>query len=248
MLTAALALAAQGVPTFPVRRDKRPACRHGHKDATTDEQQLRLLFSHPQAALIAIPTGSRTNTAVLDIDPQGMGWMRAQLSLARLPETEVHETPRGGFHLIYRCPSPPVRCSASRIAWGVDIRGEGGSCIIPPSPGYTVVSDAPRAPWPDYLRRRLARLDAEREKRRAEFAERMGGAEGGNPEALAAWIASLRPGERNHGLFWAACRAGESLLPADVLIAAAIGAGLEPQEAIATVRSGVERGREDRAR
>lgn len=245
ILAAALALAERGVPSFPVRADKRPACRHGHKDATTDRGRLRELFSHPAAVLLAIPTGSPTGTAVLDVDPQGIPWMRAQLTLGRLPETEIYKTPRGGFHFIYTSPNSPVRCSASRIAYGVDIRGEGGSCIVPPSEGYTVVSDAPRALWPDYLVRAIARLDRQREKRRAEFAERMGGVEGSDPSGLANWIASLRPGERNAGLFWAACRAGESLLPADMLIAAAIGAGLDPIEAIQTVRSGIKRGRQD---
>ena len=47
--------------------------------------------------------------------------------------------------------APGVRNSASKLAQGIDVRGEGGYVIWPGSPGYTVISDAPLAEWPDWL-------------------------------------------------------------------------------------------------
>jgi hypothetical protein len=49
--------------------------------------------------------------------------------------------------------APGVRNSASKksLACGVDVRGEGGYVIFPPSVGYRVISDTPIAHWPDWL-------------------------------------------------------------------------------------------------
>jgi hypothetical protein len=46
----------------------------------------------------------------------------------RLPLTRVHRTRSGGLHLIFRH-VPDVRCSAGRIAPGIDVRGDGGYII-----------------------------------------------------------------------------------------------------------------------
>ena len=58
---------------------------------------------------------------------------------------------------------------------------------------------------------------------------------------LAAWVAGRGEGERNRGLFWAACRLAENGVPAadalDALGAAAQSAGLGDREITTTVRS-----------
>src|SRR5690625_4719202 len=58
---------------------------------------------------------------------------------------------------------------------------------------------------------------------------------------LAAWVAARGEGERNRGLFWAACRLAENGIPAsdalDALSAAASEAGLGEREIATTVRS-----------
>jgi len=62
-------------------------------------------------------------------------------------------TPRGGYHLWYRT-THPVRNSASKVAPGIDIRGDGGYIVAPPSrtdrlyewikpPGRTEIAAAP---------------------------------------------------------------------------------------------------------
>ena len=89
---------------------------------------------------------------MLDFDYRhGAGdWERANLH--RLPETRVHQSQSGGWHLLF-VHAPGVRNSASKkgLARGVDVRGEGGYVIHPPSVGYRIISDAPIAHWPDWL-------------------------------------------------------------------------------------------------
>ena len=64
---------------------------------------------------------------------------------------------------------------------------------------------------------------------------------GARPDKLAAWVATRPEGDRNGGLFWAACRMAESNYPfqtaAGVLGEAAQQAGLSDREAAATIRS-----------
>jgi hypothetical protein len=70
-----------------------------------------------------------------------------------------------------------------------------------------------------------------------------GSARRGNATALVAWVGKLGEGNRNSGLFWAACRAAEAghdEALAD-LAEAAIGAGLPEVEAWRTITSAVRR-------
>ena len=64
---------------------------------------------------------------------------------------------------------------------------------------------------------------------------------GVDAERLAAWVAGRGEGERNRGLFWAACRLAENGVPPadalDALGAAAQSAGLGDREITTTVRS-----------
>ena len=66
------------------------------------------------------------------------------------PRLRVHETMSGGRHWVFRH-APGVRNSAGKIAPGVDVRGQGGYIIMPPSAGYSIVSDVEPAEWPDWL-------------------------------------------------------------------------------------------------
>lgn len=65
---------------------------------------------------------------------------------------------------------------------------------------------------------------------------------------LAAFVAGLQPGERDKGLFWAACRAAQDGLDAAPLVTAAEQAGLPRQKAESTVASArrhIEKARAD---
>ena len=131
------AAVALSVPVFPCDANKRPLTRHGFKDATADPAEIRRLFANPAAVMIGMPTGEVTAVVVVDIDVkegrQGRIWLDANSH--RLPQTWTVRTASGGLHLYFRWPEQPIRNSASKIAPGIDVRGDGGYVIVPPSPG-----------------------------------------------------------------------------------------------------------------
>lgn len=143
------------VPVFPCGADKTPLVAGGFKAATRDRDAITRLFSNPRAVMIGVPTGSPSGVVVVDVDAHGekngMGWWGD--NEAALCHTRRHRTRSGGLHLLWRAPAdgPPIRNSASRIAPGVDVRGEGGYVIVPPSPGYEVEHASEIAPMPRWL-------------------------------------------------------------------------------------------------
>lgn len=232
LVAAAVALARDGWKIFPAKPDKTPACRNGCKDASSDPQRVHNLFLAARGAtLIGMATGPVSGVAVLDIDPLGLPWLRQQMAKHRLPVTRTHQTPRGGMHLLFRNPVPSIRNSASKIAKGIDTRGDGGYIIIPPSAGYTIVSDAPMRPFPDWL---SLILTARRPKPAAVVTER-------SPErqadALARFVERSPQGARNSRLFWAACTAAREGADLHPLAAAATAIGLDAKEIALTIAS-----------
>lgn len=157
LLDQALAIAATGVPVFPCGANKAPVCVGGLNRATCNPASIRTLFSHKAAVLIGMPTGPASGVVVIDIDPRhdGNEWLDA--NRYRLPATRTHGTMSGGFHLVFNDSGHGIRNSAGLhkngkgIAPGVDVRGAGGYVCIPPSPGYTITDDAPRAEVPAWL-------------------------------------------------------------------------------------------------
>jgi len=150
LLDDALALAETGIPVFPCSADKNPVCVGGFKAATTDPARIRALFRHTAAALIGMPTGPRSGRVVIDIDPRhgGDAWLTEHgTGLV----TRRHGTMSGGVHLVFCDSGEGIRNSAGRIAIGVDVRGDGGYVIVPPSPGYSVQVAAELATLPDWL-------------------------------------------------------------------------------------------------
>ena len=150
-LVAALSLAASGFPVFPCLLNKSPALANGHgfHDASTDPDEVRAMFGRG-GELAGVPTGGISGFDVLDVDYQHDGKMWEDANEHRLPETRIHRTQSGGRHYLFRH-APGVRNSAGRIAAGIDVRGDGGYIVAPPSDGYSIVSDAEIAEWPDWL-------------------------------------------------------------------------------------------------
>lgn len=151
LLAAAL---SAGVPVFPCGFNKKPCIAkreggRGFHDATRDPEALRKLFAHQGARMIGTPTGE-TTFDVLDLDYRKGAAVWEKENLHRLPETCTHETQHGGRHLLF-IHAPGVCNSESKIAKGVDVRGQGGYVVMPPSPGYRVISDAEIVHWPDWL-------------------------------------------------------------------------------------------------
>ena len=144
MLEAALQYARSGIPVFPCNPlDKKPLTPNGFYDATTDEAQIQAWWTQWPNAMIAAPTGAKSNMWVLDTDLDPIKKIDGEASLAQLtaqhgelPKTLTSFTPRGGRHRVFtwdKSAVTEIRNSASRIGPGIDVRGEGGYVILAPS-------------------------------------------------------------------------------------------------------------------
>jgi hypothetical protein len=138
MLKAALAYARRGVPVFPCEPGaKRPLTRDGHWDATKDPHAIVRWWKRWPSANVAVPTGEKSSVVVLDVDVDDGG----PESLARLervgdpvPKTARARTGGGGLHHFFRYPrGREIRNSAGLLGAGLDVRGEGGYVVVPPS-------------------------------------------------------------------------------------------------------------------
>ncbi|WP_150461335.1 bifunctional DNA primase/polymerase [Nesterenkonia ebinurensis] len=248
---AARAFAAAGVPVFPcVPGGKRPLTEHGFHDATTNPDQVRAWWRQHPAANIGVPTGAASGVVVVDVDVHGpvngfAAFERAHAAGLLDGWQLLVSTPSGGMHAYY-----PATAGLSQRSWqaaraGIDFRGDGGYIIVPPS---TVTSDPGNA---NYRVRRIttghaAELDSDRlrdflDPRPTPNPRPPGQVRDISAERLAAWVAGRTEGERNRGLFWAACRLAENgTPPADTYTAlapAAEHAGLTQREVSTTIRS-----------
>jgi hypothetical protein len=143
---------AKRYPVFPCRRRdekdttgriqkaKSPLTRNGFKDASQDEATIRRWWGNYPDALVGVPTGSRTNLAVLDFDArvaddQAKDWLSENQLI--LTTTRVHQTGggSGGRHYLFQTPAGvKIRGGASVTLGkvrrgGLDIRAEGGYVI-----------------------------------------------------------------------------------------------------------------------
>jgi Bifunctional DNA primase/polymerase, N-terminal len=150
-LAAALAL---GLPAFPCSANKAPAIpgSGGYIHATADPARLRELWRDYPGALIGVPMGEASGLDTLDIDaprhPEAVEWWVAHRD--HLPPTKVHKTRSGGVHMLF-AHATGLRCSAGKIAPGIDVRSSGGFIVWWPAIGLPVLSDAPLAHWPQWL-------------------------------------------------------------------------------------------------
>ncbi|WP_084801597.1 bifunctional DNA primase/polymerase [Bradyrhizobium sp. Ec3.3] len=135
MIQTALALAARGLHVFPCRpRDKRPATANGLKDATTDQDIISAWWQRQPDNNIAIATGAASGVFVVDVDGRDAEAALRKLEVEHgpLPATVEAITARGR-HIYFKWPKEPVRNSAGKIGRHIDVRGEGGYVLSPPS-------------------------------------------------------------------------------------------------------------------
>jgi len=249
---AALELSRAGVPVFPcIPGGKRPLTEHGFHDATTDPGQVEAWWRQHPDANIGVPTGPASGVVVVDVDVHGSidGYRTFEhahrAGLVSGWQFRV-TTPSGGMHAYYPATPGKAQRSWQAPSAAIDFRGDGGYILVPPSAVSTGGTAA------DYQVRRInvssvAPLDSDQLR---DFLDprpaprrptRQGGAREADVSRLASWVAARGEGERNRGLFWAACRLAENGLPAsdalDVLSAAASNTGLGEREITATVRS-----------
>ena len=135
---AALSYAKRGIPIFPCEAGgKRPLTYNGFWDATTDLGHVKAWWSRWPTANIGVPTGKSSGLLVLDVDPRDGGpqsLMALEHRNGPLPSTARSRTGGGGVHVFFRYPpEKEVRNSAGWLGPGLDVRGEGGYVVVPPS-------------------------------------------------------------------------------------------------------------------
>jgi putative DNA primase/helicase len=160
MLRYALDYAAQGWPVLPCDpssgpRCKRPLVPRDHDEAgqaiprtgglfkaSTDEGQLRSWWLCQPDALIGVRTGQASGIFVIDLDvpkapgqPDGVAaWTALAEQHGGIPSTRIHRSPSGGMHVYFRWREDrPVTNREGRLPSGINVRGEGGYIIVPPS-------------------------------------------------------------------------------------------------------------------
>jgi putative DNA primase/helicase len=115
---------------------KHPVRLNWQDEATTDPAAINKWWGGGGPFNIGIVTGTPSGIVVLDVDP-GNGGAEALTELenryGELPSTIRFLTGGGGTHILFKHPGGCVSNSASKIGLGLDIRGDGGLIIAPPS-------------------------------------------------------------------------------------------------------------------
>jgi len=240
---AAHRFADAGWRTFPAEPGgKRPATLHGFLDGTTDHRQIQDWWRSDPRFNVAVATGA-PGPDVLDVDKHkdGDGYAAfnqlKRAGLVRDPMAIVR-TPSGGFHAYYKGTN---QRNGHVPGVYVDYRSQGGYVVAPPSRiagrTYEIARKQPSADTFDWAAAKQV-LDPQPERQPYKPAER-------NEERprdlshLPGWLASQPEGNRNHGLFWASCRAAEAGDTAALgnLANAARAAGLDEREIDRTITS-----------
>ena len=132
---AALQLAERALAVFPLLpRDKRPATPHGVKDATTCADTVARWWRQDPNFNIGLACGAISNIWATDVDG-----LDAEAELRKLekqhsplPPTVESITARGR-HIFFKWPGWDIRNSVGALAPGIDVRGNGGYVVVPPS-------------------------------------------------------------------------------------------------------------------
>lgn len=153
LLEAAQGYASQGMAVIPLHAwnparqtctCQRPDCgspgKHplvgtGVLEATTDQAQLARWWERWRYANIGIATGARSGRWVLDVDDRHGGddsLADLRREYGHLPDTATVNTGGGGLHLYWKMP-PWLISNAVGVLPGIDVRGDGGYVVAPPS-------------------------------------------------------------------------------------------------------------------
>ena len=243
----ALAYAAMGWRVYPAERGgKRPLFTGWLRDATTDPALIGRWWPRDAGAPnLGVIAGERFD--VIDIEAEHVAGFREAARVRGLPSTPMARSGGGGLHLYVAALGVGTRRLLLHGVHIGELKGSGG-VLVPPSattgayawlrsPSGVPIADAPA--W----------LRAIVEVPRHEGARQHGRMSPSRAVALVAGlyrvVAEAAEGERNALLFWAACRAAEHGVDrdaaAEILLTAALRAGLPEREARATIASGFAR-------
>jgi putative DNA primase/helicase len=147
---AAMNYARMGWPVFPLAGKLPYQGTHGHLDATTDLQTIERMWQEHPFANIGLATGEVSGVIVLDLDPRNaekhrqnlLGVLEKQYG-TQFRDTRTVRTAHGGLHLYYQHPrdgkSYPNAVKLNGLS-GIDVRGDGGYVVLPPSRLYNSLS------------------------------------------------------------------------------------------------------------
>jgi hypothetical protein len=142
------------LPLYPVDGDRcacgNPACSnqgkhpieslayHGLKDASHDPAFIDQWSASWPDMNIGIRTGEESKLIVVDLDTKNNGIDSFYSICERygngiMPDTWRVITGSGGMHLYFRHPGRVIPNSAGKIGPGIDVRGDGGYVVAPPS-------------------------------------------------------------------------------------------------------------------
>lgn len=147
---------------------------HGLRDASSSPDTARNWFGDQQVN-IGIVTGATSGIFAIDIDPRHDGdesLATLEAKFGPLPATWRFLTGGGGEHIVFHHPGNVIPNSANKLGAGIDIRGDGGYIVAPPSlhlsgRPYAISVDhhpdeTPLAEAPSWLLERLIRRQTSR--------------------------------------------------------------------------------------
>jgi putative DNA primase/helicase len=144
-----------GWAVFPVNQYKVPMIRNGCRGASNHPDVVRQWWEAYPDANVAIATGRRSGLVVIDVDIKNGKDGLASLHAAYGDCLDIHhdqqltaKTPSGGFHLYYQWDESIPVTVAVDVLPGIDIRGEGGYVLAPPS-GYRIKDAWKKYQWYD---------------------------------------------------------------------------------------------------
>lgn len=132
MLDHAMQYLKKGFSVIPVQKDKKPFIKwEPYQKQKPTIEEITTWFNKWPDAMIGICTGEISGLAVIDIDTEE-GKEAIQEYIPDSLLMPIAETPKGGQHLYFKCPDPPLS-NNTRVIPGCDLRCEGGYIIAPPS-------------------------------------------------------------------------------------------------------------------
>jgi putative DNA primase/helicase len=148
---AAVRYAAAGWPVFPLhdasdgvcscaagpncrKPGKHPRTTNGFNDATVDPTRTGIWWARWPHANIGVATGQASGLVVVDLDGDAghRSWARLLDEHDPTPDTATVMTPHG-THLWYRLPSGVTVPRSIGVRERLDILGDGGYAVVPPS-------------------------------------------------------------------------------------------------------------------
>lgn len=114
----------KGFSVFPTRGKKPLVAWEKYQTEKPTEEQVKEWWSRWPNADIGVVTGAISGFVVVDIDGG---------EVPQLPPTAVSQTSAGHYQYFFKYPGFFVKNSAKEIAPNIDIRGDGGFVVVPPS-------------------------------------------------------------------------------------------------------------------